>query len=163
MLKAGQTFEADLSPVRQPYYPVWIAVAGDVANAVITVSIQGHDSPGYSLGYSAERHRIEGLLPNGAYLVSMESREPTAASGTASLTVSGAPAEDSRMVLAPRSSIRLNVTENFASNDPNEAAIWRDQRGPLQLSGPRRYLQASVEPIDDLGVRRQAFGLVQIV
>ena len=155
VLKAGQTFEADLSPVRQPYYPVKIPLAGDVANGMITVSIQGHDSPGYSLGYSAERHSIEGILPDGAYLVSMESREPNAASGTVSLVVAGAPAQGSTMVLAPRGSIRLNVTENFASKDRDGTSIWSDQRGSFQLSGPRRYLQASVEPIDDLGLRGQ--------
>jgi hypothetical protein len=155
VLKADQTFEADLSPARQPYYPVKIPLAGDVANGMITVSIQGHDSPGYSLGYNAERHRIEGLLPDGAYLVSMESREPNAASGTVSLTVSGGPAQGSTMVLVPRSSIRLNVTENFASKDSHGTSSWSDQRGSFQLSGPRRYLQASVEPVDDLGFRAQ--------
>ena len=87
--------------------------------AWITVSIQGHDSPGYSLGYSAERHRIEGFLPNGVYLVSMESSEPNAASGTVSLAVAGAPAQGSPMVLAPHSSIRLNVTETFTSKESN--------------------------------------------
>jgi hypothetical protein len=157
VLKAGQTFEADLSLGRQRYYQVRIPVAGDVASAMVTVSIQGHASPGYSLRYGAENHRIEGLLPDGAYLVSMESREPNAASGTVSLTVSGTPAQGSTMVLAPRSSIRLNVTENFASNDAGGTATWSDQRGAFQLSGPRRYLQASVDPVDDLGFRGQRF------
>lgn len=155
VLKAGQAFEADLSLARQPYYPVRIPVAGDVANGSISVSIQGHASPGYSLGYSRERHTIEGRLPDGAYLVSMESLVPNAASGTVSLTVSGAPAQGSTMVLAPGSSIRLNVTENFASNDPDGTATWGHQRGDFQLSGPRRYLQASVEPVDDLGFSGQ--------
>ena len=155
VLKAGQTFEADLFPVRQPYYPAKIPLAGDVTNAMIKVSIQGHDSPGYSLGYSAERHRIEGLLPDGVYLVSVESRQPNAASGMVSLTVSGAPAEGSTMVLAPRSAIRLNVTENFAAEDSYGGATWSDKRGTFQLRGPRRYLQASVEPVDDLGFRAQ--------
>jgi len=155
VLKAGQTFEAELSPARQPYYPINIPIAGDVAHGMITVSIQGHDSPGYSLGYNSERQRIEGLLPAGAYLVSMESPEPNAASGTVNLTVSGAPAKGSTMVLVPRSSIRLNVTENFASKNSYGTSTWSDQRGTFELSGPRRYLQASVEPIDGLGFRGQ--------
>src|ERR1017187_8806673 len=111
MLKAGQTFEADLSPVRQPYYPVWIAVAGDVANAVITVSIQGHQSPGYSLGYSSERHRIEGLLPNGTYTVWLETPGANPASGMVSLSVAGSPAEGPKLVLSRHSSTHMNVSE----------------------------------------------------
>ena len=78
-LRAGQTFEADLPLLRQPYYQVRIPVAEDVENAAITVSVQGHESPGYSLGYNPERHRIEGLLPNATYLVSMETYGPNAA------------------------------------------------------------------------------------
>jgi hypothetical protein len=155
VLKPGQTFEADLSPVRQAYYPVRIPVPGDIANGMITVSIQGHDSPGYSLGYSAERHRIEGFLPNGAYLVSMESREPNAASGTVSLAVAGAPALGSPMVPAPHSSIRLNVTETFISKESNISGSWSSENGTFEVHGPRLDLQASVEPVDDLGFRAQ--------
>ncbi len=150
VLKPGQTFEADLSPARQAYYPVRIPVPGDIANGIITVSIRGHDNPGYSLGYSAERHRIEGFLPNGAYLVSMESREPNAASGTVSLAVAGAAAQGSPMVLAPHSSIRLNVTETFISKQPNFSGSWSSEYGTFEIHGPRLYLQASVEPLDDL-------------
>ena len=155
VLKAGQTFEADISPARQPYYPVRIPVSGDIANGMITVSIQGHDSPGYSLGYSAERHRIEGFLPNGAYVVSMESREPNAASGTVSLAVAGAPAQGSPMVLAPHSSIRLNVTETFISKESSGGGRWSSEYGSFEVHGPRLDLQGSVEPLDDLGFRGQ--------
>jgi hypothetical protein len=155
VLKAGQTFEADFSPARQAYYPVRIPVPGDIANGMITVSIQGHDSPGYSLGYSADRHRIEGFLPNGVYQVSMESSEPNAASGTVSLAVAGAPAQGSPMVLAPHSSIRLNVTETFISKESNMSGSWSSGNGTFEVHGPRLNLQASVEPIDDLGGRGQ--------
>ena len=155
VLKAGQTFEADFSPARQAYYPVRIPVPGDIANGMITVSVQGHESPGYSLGYSAERHRIEGFLPNGVYLVSMESGEPNAASGTVSLAVAGAPAQGSPMVLAPHSSIRLNVTETFISKESNMSGSWSSGYGTFEVHGPRLDLQASVEPIDDLGGRGQ--------
>src|SRR5579863_593389 len=127
VLKAGQTFEADLSPVRQPYYPVKIPLTGDAVPGMITVSIQGHDSPGYSLGYNSERHSIEGLLPDGAYLVSMESREPNG-DGTVSLMVSGGPAQGSTMVLVARSSVRLNLRENFVSKVWDGTSIWSDHR-----------------------------------
>jgi hypothetical protein len=156
-LQAGQTFEADFYPARQAYYPVKIPVSGDIANGRITVSIQGHDSPGYSLGYNAERHRIEGFLPDGAYLVSMESGEPNAASGTVSLAVAGAPAQGAPMVLAPQSSIRLNVTETFTSKETINGGSWSSEYGTFEVHGPRLDLQASVEPVDDLGFGAQRF------
>jgi hypothetical protein len=149
-LKAGQTFEAGLSPVRQPYYQVQIPVAEEVENAAIAVSIQGQESPGYSLGYNSEKHRIEGLLPNGTYLVSMETSGPNAASGTVSLTVSGAPTQGSSMVLSRHSSIQLNVTEDFLSKDWNATSTWSDGKHTFEIHGPRLYLQASVEPVGDL-------------
>jgi hypothetical protein len=154
-LKAGQTFEADLSPARQPYYPVTIPVTGEVAFGMVTVSIQGHASPGYSLGYNAERHRIEGLLPSGTYTVTMESRGPNGSSGTVSLAVSGATAQGPAMVLAPHSTIRLNVTENFVAKEPNMHSTWSSDYGTFEVHGPRLYLDASVEPVDDLGERQQ--------
>jgi hypothetical protein len=52
-LAAGQTFHADLSLVRQPYYPVKIPVAnedGGVYGLSVTVSPLGQRGPGYSLG-----------------------------------------------------------------------------------------------------------------
>ena len=155
VLKAGQTFEAQFSPARQAYYPVRIPVPGDIPNGIIKVSLQGHDSPGYSLGYSAERHRIEGSLPNGAYLVSMQSFEPNRASGTVSLAVAGAPAEGSPMVLAPHSSIRLNVTETFNSKESNRSSSWSSEYGTFEVRGPRLDLHASVEPMDDVGYGTQ--------
>ena len=163
-LKAGQTFEADLSPARQPYYPVRIPVSDDVENARITVSIQGHDSPGYSLGYNRDRHRIDGFLPNGTYLVSMESFgpngatgtvKPNGATGTVSLTVAGGPAQGPDMVLSRHSSIQLNVSEEFNSRDWNGTGHWSDGNRTFEVHGPRLYLQANIESAgSDLDLQR---------
>jgi hypothetical protein len=76
-LTAGQTFQADLSLTRQPYYPVRIPVTSTEtameaelnAGMNITVWPQGQRSPGHSLGYNVQKHRIEGQLPNAKYLV----------------------------------------------------------------------------------------------
>jgi hypothetical protein len=152
-LKAGQTFEADISPVRQAYYQVRIPVADEVGNAAVTVSIQGHQSPGYSLGYSSERHRIEGLLPNGTYTVSLETPGANPASGMVSLSVAGSPAEGPKLVLSRHSSTHMNVSEEFQSTDWNGSASWTDGKRTFQLHGPRLYLQAIVEPVDDLNNR----------
>ena len=152
-LKAGQTFEADLILVRQPYYQVRIPVADDVENAAIKVSVQGHDSPGYSLGYNPEKQRIEGLLPNGTYLVSTETYGPNAATGTVSITVSGAPVEGPKMVLSPHSSVRLNVNEDFLTKEWNQTTTWSDGKHTFELRGPRLYLQASLDPVGDLDLQ----------
>ena len=94
-LSAGQTFHADISLARQPYYSVRIPVANGDANSGmnVTVSPQGHRGPGYSLGYNAEKQRIEGLLPNGNYLVEGAIFGPLPATGAVNIAVAGAPVE----------------------------------------------------------------------
>jgi hypothetical protein len=153
-LKAGQTFGADFPLVRQPYYRVRIPVAEGVENGFITVSVQGHDSPGYSLGFNSDRHRIEGLLPNGTYLVSMELPGPYAATGTVSITVSGAPIEGPKMVLLPHSSIRLNVNDDFLSKEGNPTVTSSNGQRTFEVHGPRLYLQASIDPVGDLDLQQ---------
>ncbi len=148
-LKAGQTFEASLSPVRQAYYPVRIPVEGEVANGLVTVSIQGHDSPGYSLRFLPDRHTISGFLPNGTYLVSMEAFQPNGASGAVTVTVSGGPSGGSPMVLSRHASVQLNVTEEFNMKDESRSGNWSDGKRTFELHGPRLDLQASLEPIGD--------------
>jgi hypothetical protein len=152
-IKAGQTFEADLSPVRQPYYSVRLPVANEVENAMITVSVQGHASPGYSLGYRSERHSVEGFLPNGTYVVSMESFGPNAASGAVTITVSGEQAQGSSIVLSQHRPIQLNVTEDFLSKNETRTGSWSDGKRTFDLHGPRLDLQVSVDPLDDLNER----------
>jgi hypothetical protein len=152
-LKVGQTLEADLLLVRQPYYQVRIPVADDVENAAIKVSVQGHDSPGYSLGYNPERRRIEGLLPNGTYLVSTETFGPNAATGTVSITVSGAAVEGPKMALSPHSSVRLNVNDDFLTKEWNQTTTWSDGKHTFELHGPRLYFQASLDPVGDLDLQ----------
>jgi hypothetical protein len=152
-IKAGQTVEADISPVRQPYYPVHIPLADAADHGMVTVSIQGHDSPGYSLGYRSDSHAIEGFLPNGSYLVKIDSFEPNPASGSVILTVSGGPAQGATMVLSRHSSIQLNVTENFNSKDENRSGAWSVGTRTFDLHGPRLNLSASLEPLDGLDLR----------
>src|SRR5207302_1327653 len=153
-LAAGQTFEAHLALVRQPYYPVAIPVTNAESNSGIniTVSLQGNRGPGYSLGYNAARQRIEGLLPNGNYSVEAATFGPNAASGVASLAVAGAPAEGSSMVLTRNSSITVNVKEEFTATW-NGSASWSDGKHNFSLHGPRLYLHAEAEAVDDFGRR----------
>src|SRR5258708_17096874 len=70
-LLAGQSFHADVSLIRQAYYLVTIPVLNVETNVGmnITVSVQGHRGPGYSLGYNPGKQTIVGQLPSGNYLV----------------------------------------------------------------------------------------------
>lgn len=150
-LAAGQTFEANFSPVRQHYYPVRIPVANAEANSGmnITVSVQGHRGPGYSLGYNAVKQRIEGLLPNGNYLVEGMTFGPTSSTGSVNLVVAGTPAEGPSMVLNRNSSIILNVKEEFTATDGNGSGSWSNGGQSFSIHGPRLYLQVGADAADD--------------
>src|SRR5216683_6700730 len=155
-LTAGQTFHADISLVRQPYYPVRIPVANGDANSGmnITVSPQGHHGPGYSLGYNAEKQRIEGLLPNGNYLVEAAMFGPISATGAANIAVAGAPVEGPGMTLTGNSSISLHVKEEFSATDWRGAGSMMIEGRTIRLHGPRLYLQVRAEAADDFEQHR---------
>jgi len=152
-LPAGQTFQADLSVVRQAYYGVRIPLAkGEQGAGInITVSVQGHRGPGYSLGYNMAKQRIDGLLPNGNYLV--EATTP-GASGAVNIAVADAPVEGSSMALTHNSSIAVNVREEFSSTDASATGSGSD--GTRSSRGPRAYLEVRVEGADDFGPQRSA-------
>jgi len=150
-LSAGQTFQADLSLARQPYYSVTIPVANLEPNSGldIAVSLQGNRGPGYSLGYNQAKQRIEGSLPNGNYTVEAMTFGPTAATGAMNFAVAGAAVEGPGMVLIRNSSISLNVKEEFTATGWNGSASWTDGKHTFKLHGPQLYLQATAESADE--------------
>jgi hypothetical protein len=151
-LVAGQTLQADLLLARQPYYPVRIPVITNGeqnAGMNITVSVQGHRGPGYSLGYNAEKLRIEGLLPNGNYLVEASMFGQNSATGEVNVVVAGAPVEGPAIVFTRNSSLTLHVEEQFTSADWNGSGRWSDGNRSFSMHGPRLYLQVMVEAADD--------------
>jgi hypothetical protein len=150
-LTAGQTFQADISLLRQPYYPVRIPVANAELNGAmpIVVSIHGQRGPGYSLGYNAGKNRIEGLLPNGNYLIGAETFGPNSSTGVLNIAVAGVPVEGPSMVLSRNSSIILHVKEEFSETNWTGSASWSDGKRTFSLHGPRLYLQVSAEAADD--------------
>jgi hypothetical protein len=150
-LTAGQTVQVDIPLTRQPYYPVRIPVANGEPNGNmnIIVSVQGHRGPGYSLGYNAQHQRIEGLLPQGNYLVEAATFGPTSSYGAVNLAVAGAPAEGSSLALIPNSSITLHVTEQFTATDWNNHMSWNVGGRSFEVHGPRTYLQINAESADD--------------
>jgi len=150
-ISAGQTVQADLPLVRQPYYQVRIPVSGDISDgATIVVSPQGHHGPGYSLGLNAAEHRIEGLLPNGNYVVEAITYGENAASGTANLRVAGGSAQGQPLTMVPSGGIVLNVKEEFSNRYESSSGGGASfVRGSFPIRGPRTYFQANLEPADD--------------
>jgi hypothetical protein len=150
-LTAGQTFQADISLLRQPYYPVRIPVTNAELNGAlpIVVSVHGQRGPGYSLGYNAGEKRIEGLLPNGNYLVGAETFGSNSSTGVLNIAVAGVPVEGPSMVLSRNGSIILNVKEEFSATNWTGSASWSDGKRTFSLHGPRLYLQVRAEAEDD--------------
>lgn len=150
-LTAGQTVQVDLPLTGQPYYPVRIPVANADGSGrmMITVSVQGHRGPGYSLGYNAEKQRIEGLLPRGNYLVEASTFGPNSTSGAVHLAIPGAPAESPTLTVTPNSSISVHVVEEFTAADSTISQTWNVGGRSIRVKGPRAYLQISAENADD--------------
>ena len=159
-LTAGQTVQVDLPLTRQPYYPVSIPVANPDQNGGmnITVSVQGHRGPGYSLGYNAGKQSIEGSLPNGNYLVEATTYGQPSSTGAIHLTVAGAPAQGSGMTLIRSSSVEVRVSEGFTSNDEASSSMtWSVAGRSFEVHGPRRDLQPQLVGDDDFARQPTAF------
>ena len=149
-LAAGQTVQADIPIAHQPYFNVEIPVANPDPNTNLNVivSVQGHGGSGYGLGYSAEKQRIEGLLPNGKYLVEATTAQ-NSASGQVNLSVSGAPAQGPSLSLVPNSSIPVHVTEEFTATDWKAEGMWNDGRRSFLMPKLRLDLNVRAEAADD--------------
>ena len=137
-LEAGKTFQIELSPVLQPYYQVKIAVTNFQAqNGVdVSVALQGHKGPGYSLGYNGEG--IEGMLPNGIYTVeaTLQQGQQTA-TGSVNITVKGGPVSNASMVFLPNGSIPVNITDEGSGERSSasfrQGAFTRQQKAEVFL------------------------------
>jgi len=116
-LSAGQNFQADFSLTHQPYYPVKIPIGdGDVQGGMnVQIWLQGKKGPGYALGYNPEKHAIEGLLPNGNYVVEASLFGATPETGTVNLRVAGSPTEGPAMPLVRNTSVTFEVKEEFSN------------------------------------------------
>ena len=142
-LEAGKTFQVELSPVLQPYYPVRIAIANFPAqNGVeVSVALQGHKGPGYSLGYNGEG--IEGMLPNGIYTVeaTLQQGQQTA-TGSVNITVKDGPLVHASMAVLPNGSIPVNIEDELSDHRTSNSFI---QGGFSREEKANVYLQ----PADD--------------
>ena len=154
-LSAGSTTEANVSPARREYYAVKVPVTGAPPGLPmgIQVWLQGHEGPGYSLGYNGEEQLIQGLLPDGTYVVRATADGSNAMTGMSTLTVKGAAVEGPALMMLPNSSILVSVREEFQHQ---ETAT----QGPMAVDGIRNasgngrrpgYLQVSLLPIEEFG------------
>lgn len=159
-LTAGQEFEADLSLVRQAYYPVRIPVANAQGMAGLNVFVRGQRGPGYDLGYNPTEQRVEGLLPNGNYMVEASTFGQNAMNGSVDARVSGAPLNGPAVALVPNSSIPLEVKEEFSDTTwSGSMTVTVNDKRSFAVHGPRIYLQASLESADEFA--QQQFGSIR--
>lgn len=119
-LKAGVTFQAELTPVRQRYYPVELPVNNGPRDGQVevSVSLQGGKGPGYALGYDYRQQKISGSLPNGNYVIEAFTQGENFASGVMNIEVKGAAVQGPVMTLVPNGSVRVNAKLEFKT-DPN--------------------------------------------
>jgi len=157
-LAAGKTFQADIVLVKRPYYTVRIAVTNSqpTLGMQVVVAPEGHWGPGYSLG--AGQTSISGLLPDGTYVVEAGGFGPNSSTGLLSFAVKAAPAEGAVMALTPNASIPVSVKEEFAGPESGGATAAIIEGTPIKHlgfhpSGPRKYLNIRLEPVDDFGLR----------
>jgi hypothetical protein len=164
-LAAGQTQTANITLVKQPYYRVKIPVivpeampSAEQARRGFGVNVYpGRKGPGFSLGYNPRHQAIEGMLPSGTYTVEATSFQPNGAplTGTQTFAIKGGPVNGPSVVLVPGASIAVNVKEEFTGEDHTPGmSISLGGRTSL-VKGPRRYLNLTLEPVDNFGMGRQ--------
>jgi hypothetical protein len=181
-LAAGQTQAVSLSLVKQPYswvkmpviFPSNVEGSGAAENGIgVAVYSQGRKGPGFALGYNNDDRAIEGMLPNGTYMIEASSFGPGGVSGLQTLTVKGAanphsnsggrrlgdPKNGDRNVNGPALTLATNlvipvsVKEEFRSpENTGGVTTWTIKGRTAVVRGPRRYLNVRLEPADDFGL-----------
>ena len=159
-LGPGVTAPADMTISKRAYYPVRIAVpnAPAIAGLTLLVSAQGHHGPGYALSYNMQARTIEGLLPDGSYLVEAYNYGQSSSNGSLSINIRGAPLTNATMALVPNSSIAVEVTNDFtadssASGGPLPPRV-RIGSGALSIAGNSIYVY--LQTADELDQLRTA-------
>jgi hypothetical protein len=115
VVKAGETAQVDLTVERRAYYPVRIPVGNAPAAGQMEVAVHpmGHWGPGWSLGYNPMEQTIEGMLPDGNYMVELEALVLLGSTGMSNFAVKGAPFEGTPVHLVPNTSVSVNIRTEF--------------------------------------------------
>ncbi|MGE5082621.1 MAG: carboxypeptidase-like regulatory domain-containing protein [Acidobacteriota bacterium] len=155
-LDAGQTVQADIEIQGKPYHQVRIPVANADVNNGFSVTVEGQQGSRFELGFNTNEQRIEGMLPAGNYTVQATTYGPNSVSGSVSIRVGDAPVQGPTLVLGPNTNIASGVKEEFGDPPPNHSAGWSDGKHSYTLRGPRLYLQARLESVDEMEPRGAA-------
>jgi hypothetical protein len=156
-LKAGETFQSSISPVKREYYPVNLPFATPLASPQLYLKVwpQGHPGPGYSLGYDPRDGTIQGFLPDGMYTLQATNFGPNVTGGTMNFTVAGAAVAGPAFTLVQASSITINVREEFQHQQTEPTVgIAGDTSFPQVAYESRRpsYLQVGLVPDEEFGL-----------
>lgn len=149
-LDAGQTVQADIEIQGKPYHQVRIPVGNADLNNGFSVTVEGQQGSRFELGFNSNEQRIEGMLPAGSYTVQATTYGPNSMSGSVSIRVSDAPAQGPTLVLAPNTNIPIQVKEEFGDSSSNSSGTWSDGKHTYALQGPRLYLQARLESVEEI-------------
>ncbi len=120
----------------------------------VEVSREGHDGPGFSLGYDFRDGSIGGTLPDGNYSVKVVSAGGTGMTGTANVSVHGGPAAGGPLVMVPGATIRVRVNEEFSRGQEKGAAAWF---GGHSVQGPQS-VQVTLIPAEEFDNQQQYAG-----
>jgi len=160
-LTPGMTFQAELSPVRQPYYPVKIPVTNVPPDSqiIVSVSVQGRKGPGFELGYNMREQRIEGGLPNGTYAIEATDLGGNGMSGSVNLVVKDRATESAAMTMTPNGSVLIRVKREFkaTTQGPDEASEKTEQGPSRQQQLLPADFNARLEVADEFGVSEMFF------
>ncbi len=159
-IAAGSSTTADITVTRQSYYPVKIKVLNAPAGTGLAIDVwaAGRPGPGFSLGYNLQTQTIEGLLPNGNYLVEASSFSQIGVNGSTTLSVKGSATTGSPMALVSNSSIGVEVKEEFTADDKGSGQVtFSGPRNGRERRGPRSYLNVLLESADGFGHARGGF------
>ena len=149
-VSAGQTVQADIEIQGKPYHQVRIPVANADINNGFSVTVEGQQGSRFELGFNSNEQRIEGMLPGGSYTVQATTYGPNSVSGSVSIRVGDASVQGPTLVLAPNTNIPVQVKEEFGNSSSNSSGTWSDGKHTYALRGPRLYLQARLESVDEM-------------
>jgi hypothetical protein len=153
---AGETFEANFTVTRRPYYPVKIPVSTAPVGQGFNVVVYplGHPGPGFSLGYDQGEQAIVGRMPNGAFTVGVESYGPNSAAGMTNFLVQGAAAQGTDVSMVPNGTLTVNVRDllrNAATPSPRPQLQAGISTG---VGGNAPAMQLELSPAEDFGLAR---------
>ena len=164
-LTPGMTLQAELAPVRQPYYPVKVPVTNGPTDGQLQVSvaIRGRKGPGFELGYNRHDRGIEGALPNGIYVIAATNQGGKVSSGSVSISVKGGAVEGPSMTLVPNNSVRIEAKTEFrakaetdAQNENTGQGVSGEGQSRGQVGG--QNFSVRLQPADEFTSQDFPFG-----